>query len=112
MDKSDALQAFAALAQPTRLDVFRLLVTAGDTGLLSGEIGAKLDVRQNTMSANLTLLLNAGLVRNQREGRSVRYFANFDGIAGLLAFLMEDCCGGDHARCQPVIDAVTCKGEL
>lgn len=108
MDKLDSLHAFAALSQPTRLDVFRLLVKAGDKGLLSGQIGERLDVRQNTMSANLTVLLHSGLVRNQREGRSVRYFADFDGIRGLLAFLMEDCCGGDPSRCQPVIDAVTC----
>jgi DNA-binding transcriptional ArsR family regulator len=72
MDKTDALTAFAALSQETRLDVLRLLVKRGAEGALSGEIGAALGVRQNTMSANLAVLLNAGLVRNEREGRAVR----------------------------------------
>ncbi len=108
MDKSNALSVFAALSQQTRLDVFRLLVKAGMDGMLSGEIGEKLDVRQNTMSANLTVLLNAGLVRNERHSRTIRYFVDFDTIRGLLAFLMEDCCGGRAEICQPVIDEIAC----
>jgi DNA-binding transcriptional ArsR family regulator len=108
MDKKNALSALSALAQDTRMDVFRLLVKAGLTGRLSGEIGQELDVRQNTMSTNLAILLNAGLIRNQREGRSVRYFADFAGIRGLLAYLMEDCCGGRAELCQPVIDEIAC----
>lgn len=110
MDKTNALTAFAALGQETRLDVFRLLVRAGSGGMLAGEIGARLGVRQNTMSANLAVLLHAGLVRNRREGRAIRYFADFDGIRGLLAYLMEDCCGGRPADCAPVIEAIACPG--
>ncbi|MCP4071991.1 MAG: helix-turn-helix transcriptional regulator, partial [Hyphomicrobiales bacterium] len=68
MDNSETLMAFSALSQRTRLDVFRLLIKAGADGALSGEISDRLDVRQNTMSANLTVLLNAGLVRNERHG--------------------------------------------
>ena len=109
MDKSSALTAFAALGQETRLDVLRLLIRAGSDGLSAGEIGDKLDVRQNTMSANLSVLLHAGLVRNVREGRSIRYFADMDGVQGLLAFLMEDCCGGRPELCQPVIDSIACR---
>lgn len=108
MDKSDALTAFAALSQPTRLDVFRLLVQAGGEGMLAGEIGDALKVRQNTMSANLSILAQSGLIRNQREGRSIRYFADMDGMRGLLAFLMEDCCGGRPELCQPVINDIAC----
>lgn len=108
MDKSNALSVFAALSQQTRLDVFRLLVKAGADGMLSGEISEKLDVRQNTMSANLTVLLNAELVLNERHGRTIRYFADFDTMRGLLAFLMEDCCGGRTEICQPVIDEIAC----
>ncbi|MBZ0216103.1 MAG: metalloregulator ArsR/SmtB family transcription factor [Fimbriimonadaceae bacterium] len=108
MDISNALTIFSALSQQTRLDVFRLLVKAGDEGVLSGEIGDQLNVRQNTMSANLTVLLNAGLVRNERQGRTIRYFANFEAVRGLLAFLMEDCCGGNPEICQPVIDEIAC----
>ncbi|MDH3264169.1 MAG: metalloregulator ArsR/SmtB family transcription factor [Paracoccaceae bacterium] len=108
MDKIDALAAFAALSQETRLDVLRLLVRRGAEGALSGEIGAALGVRQNTMSANLTVLKHAGLVRNAREGRGVRYFADVEGIRGLLAFLMEDCCGGRPELCRPLIEEIAC----
>jgi ArsR family transcriptional regulator len=108
MESTEAISAFSALSQQTRLDVFRLLIKAGANGLLAGELGEQLDVRQNTMSANLTILLNAGLVRNERQGRTIRYFADFDAMRGLLAFLMEDCCGGRPDLCQPVIDEIAC----
>ncbi len=108
MDKKSALKAFSALSQGTRLDVFRLLVQADEQGMLSGEIGERLGVRQNTMSTNLAILLNAGLVRNEREGRTVRYFADYEGIRGLLVYLMEDCCRGKPELCQPLIDQIAC----
>lgn len=108
MDKLDVLSAFSALSQPTRLDVFRLLVKAGAKGIAAGDIGQKLEVRQNTMSANLTVLLNAGLIRNEREGRSIRYFVDFEGLRGLLAFLLEDCCGGRSELCRPLINEIAC----
>lgn len=108
MEKKEALNAFAALSQITRLDVFRLLVTAGETGMSAGDISETLDVRQNTMSANLSVLSRAGLIRNRREGRSIRYFADMEGMRGLLAFLMEDCCGGRPELCQPVINELAC----
>ncbi len=110
MDKTQALDAFAALGQATRLDVFRLLIKTGEAGLSAGEIGDALGVRQNTMSANLAILARSGLIRNAREGRSIRYFADMDGMRGLLAFLMEDCCGGRPALCQPVINELACAG--
>lgn len=108
MDRNHALDAFAALGQPTRLDVFRLLVKTGAAGLSAGDISAALGVRQNTMSANLSILVRSGLIRNEREGRSIRYFAYMARMRGLLAFLMEDCCGGRRALCQPVIDELAC----
>ncbi|MDZ7822675.1 MAG: metalloregulator ArsR/SmtB family transcription factor [Ahrensia sp.] len=108
MDIIQSTHAFAALSQPTRLEVLRALVKTGEIGMLAGDLGALLDVRQNTMSANLAVLLHAGLVRNQREGRAVRYFADFDGLRGILSFLMEDCCGGRPALCQPIINEIAC----
>jgi len=103
MDKSLALDAFAALSQATRLDVFRLLIKVGEAGMTAGEISAALEVRQNTMSANLGVLARAGLIRSEREGRSIRYFADVDGTRDLLSFLMEDCCGGHPELCQPLV---------
>ncbi len=108
MEKKPALDGFAALAQETRLDVFRLLVRAGPEGMSAGEIGAALGVRQNTMSANLAVLLRAGLVRNAREGRSIRYFADMAGIRALIGFLMEDCCGGRPEMCRTLLDEIDC----
>lgn len=108
MDKNHALDAFAALSQSTRLDVFRLLIKAGDAGMSAGDVAETLGVRQNTMSNNLSILSRSGLIRNVREGRSIRYFADMDGMRGLLAFLMEDCCGGRPELCQPVINELAC----
>ena len=109
MEKIDALAAFSALSQPTRLDVFRLLVEVGEAGLSAGEIATALDVRQNTLSANLAVLLNAGLVRNLREGRSIRYFADTEGLRGLLGYLLRDCCGGRPEICDPLIEDIACS---
>ncbi|MEQ9694786.1 metalloregulator ArsR/SmtB family transcription factor [Shimia sp. SDUM112013] len=109
MDKSESLLAFGALSQETRLDVFRLLIAAGEAGMLAGEIAETLGVRQNTMSANLSVLLSAGLVKNLREGRTIRYFANTDGLRGLLGFLLRDCCGGRPELCEPLIEDIACK---
>ncbi|ADU12733.1 ArsR/SmtB family transcription factor [Asticcacaulis excentricus] len=103
MDKKRTLEALAALSQETRLDAFRLLIQVGAEGLPAGEIGDRLSVKQNTMSANLSVLAQAGLIRSVREGRSIRYFADFDGMQGLLSYLLENCCGGDPEQCQPFI---------
>lgn len=108
MESIDALAAFSALSQPTRLDVFRLLIRAGEAGLLAGEIAERLEVRHNTLSANLAILLQARLVRNRREGRAIRYFADLDGLRRLLGFLLEDCCGGRPELCRPLIDEIAC----
>jgi len=113
MDKLHALIAFAALSQDTRLDAFRLLIKAGDKGMAAGEIATALSARQNTMSANLSVLAQAGLLRSERQGRSIRYFADLEGIRGLLGFLLEDCCGGNPSACQPFIAEIahTCEKD-
>ncbi len=103
-----ALEALSALSQETRLDVFRLLVKAGRGGLSAGDISKTLEVRQNTMSTNLAILTRAGLLKSVREGRSVRYMADFDGMRSLLSFLMEDCCGGSPDACGPMLDEIVC----
>lgn len=109
MDENTTLRALAALSQKTRLDVFRLLVKAGLEGMPAGEIGDRLGVRQNTMSTNLSILMNAGLIRNERQGRTVRYFADFDAMRELLAFLMDDCCNGRPEICEGIYDEINCS---
>lgn len=108
MDKKATLAALSALSQETRLEVFRLLVRTGPAGLRAGEIAERLGARQNTMSTNLAVLARAGLIHSAREGRSMRYFADLEGMRGLLAFLMEDCCGGRPEACAPLLDALAC----
>ena len=107
MDKTDAIAAFAALSQESRLDAFRLLVQAGEDGMLAGEIAQALGVRQNTMSTNLSVLLRAGLIANERQGRTVRYVPDMQGLKGLLGFLLQDCCGGQADLCAPLINSLT-----
>ena len=109
MDKSNALAAFAALSQPARLDAFRLLIKAGPEGLPAGQIATTLGQRQNTMSANLSVLAQAGLVTTTRQGRSILYSAHMPALRGLLSFLMEDCCGGAPEACEPLLDTLTCS---
>ena len=104
-----AVEAFAALAHATRLEVFRLLVKAGPEGMAAGDIAGRLDVRQNTMSTHLAVLSRAGLIAAERDGRSIIYQADMDGMRALLAFLMEDCCGGRPELCQPVLDEIACN---
>jgi ArsR family transcriptional regulator, arsenate/arsenite/antimonite-responsive transcriptional repressor len=109
MDKKLALAALAALGQETRLDIFRLLVKSGTEGVPAGEVASRLAAVQNTTSAHLKILLHAGLVRADRDGRIVRYVADMTGFRDLLAYLMEDCCNGSPELCRPVINAVTCE---
>lgn len=108
MEKNHALAALSALAHEMRIDVFRLLIQAGPEGMSAGEIASALGARANTLSNNLTILSNAGLVRSNREGRSIRYFAELEGMRGLLSFLMEDCCGGQPELCRPVLELIAC----
>jgi DNA-binding transcriptional ArsR family regulator len=103
MDKQACIAALAALGHETRLDAFRLLIGAGAEGLPAGEIGRRLGVLQNTMSAHLATLQQAGLLRSRREGRAVRYFADLDGVRRLLGYLLEDCCGGRPELCRPAL---------
>jgi ArsR family transcriptional regulator len=106
MDKTKSLEALSALSQETRLDIFRLLTKAEPEGICAGEIADAVGGRQNTVSTNLAILARAGLVRSVREGRSVRYFADLDGMSGLLSFLMEECCDGNPEACAPALKSV------
>ena len=95
-----AVQALGALAQGTRLSIFRLLVQAGPAGMAAGSIGEKLDLPPATLSFHLAGLTRAGLAQSRQEGRFVIYSADFEGMGRLLAYLTEDCCGGK--ACVPV----------
>jgi len=102
MEPQSAVSALAALAHPGRLEVFRLLVRAGPDGMAAGDIARSVGSLANTLSANLNVLSAAGLARSRRDGRSIIYAAAYDRMSELLAFLMEDCCGGNAEICAPL----------
>lgn len=99
MEGREVVLALAALAQETRLAVFRLLVAAGPSGLSAGSIAARLEVPPSTLSFHLKELDRAGLVRSWRRARQIVYAAEFETMRRLLAFLTEDCCGGHPEIC-------------
>ena len=103
METKSAVVSLAALAHEGRLAAFRLLVQAGGDGLAAGELARRLDMLPNTLSANLNILSRAGLITSQRDGRSIVYRAQYDAMRDLLAFLVEDCCGGSPEICAPLM---------
>src|SRR4029450_1193900 len=94
MEKSQAVAALAALAQESRLDVFRLLVQAGPEGMPAGQVARALDIAPNTLTFHFDRLRAAGLVTVRRESRSMIYAARFEAMNALLGFLTQDCCAG------------------
>ena len=107
MESEVAILALAALAQPTRLEAFRLLVRHEPDGLPAGDIARALAVPQNTMSAHLNILSRAGLVSSQRQSRVVTYRAEMETLRELVLFLLKDCCGGNAELCAPLIAELT-----
>jgi ArsR family transcriptional regulator len=101
MKKDKAIAALAALAQESRLDVFRMLVQSGPDGLPAGEIGAKLGVPSPTLSFHLNHLKHAGLVSCRRDSRSIIYSADYKAMNDLISYMMENCCRGNADQCAP-----------
>jgi ArsR family transcriptional regulator, arsenate/arsenite/antimonite-responsive transcriptional repressor len=99
METKQALLALSALAQETRLAIYRLLVQAGPQGMAAGSVGEALDLAPATLSFHLAGLTRAGLAQSRNEGRFVIYSADYQAMNGLVAFLTENCCGG--ASCNP-----------
>lgn len=95
MEIQKALIVFDALSQETRLRAFRLLVEAGPEGMPAGQISEQLSTPHNTMSFHLTHLVNAGIIKSRKRGRSVIYSADFALMQSLLGFLIKDCCSRD-----------------
>ncbi|MCE2510522.1 MAG: helix-turn-helix transcriptional regulator [Alphaproteobacteria bacterium] len=108
-----ALDALAALAQETRLRVFRLLVQEGPGGLSAGEIATKLKLAPATLTFHAAQLRHAGLVTSKREGRNILYRANFDSMNALMTYLTENCCQGEDcgvpAACGPANEPLPAK---
>src|SRR2546430_5774409 len=111
MESEQAILALAALAQSTRLTVFRLLVKHEPEGLAAGDIARAIAVPQNTMSAHLAILARAGLVMSERKSRSIIYRANLPAFQDLTSFMVEDCCGGRGELCAPDAGCKPSRGK-
>ncbi|BCP54244.1 transcriptional regulator [Kaistia sp. 32K] len=107
MNETQALDAFAALSQATRLQMVRILVQAGPAGLPAGSVGEAVGVSSSGASFHLAHLERAGLIQSRREHRSIIYSARFQTLAGLVEFLMRDCCQGHPEVCAPAIGALS-----
>jgi ArsR family transcriptional regulator, arsenate/arsenite/antimonite-responsive transcriptional repressor len=109
MEMTDAVDALSALAQETRLKVYRLLVEAGPEGLPAGRIGEALGLPPATLSFHLAHLARAGLARARQDGRFVIYSADYDNMNALVGYLTENCCGG--RACSPSVKPLVMKGK-
>ena len=103
MDQHRAIAALGALAQETRLALFRLLVTSGSDGMAAGAIAERLAVAPSSLSFHLQELVHAGLIRQRRLGRNLIYSAEYEAMSELLVYLTENCCGRG-AACAPLYD--------
>lgn len=106
MDIKSAVSQLASIAQEARLEIFRLLVQAGENGLPAGSIGEKLNIPGSTLSFHLKELSHAGLINSRSESRFIYYSANYEAMNGLLAYLTENCCAGSkdcsaESNCKP-----------
>ena len=107
MDEIKTIAALAALAQATRLQTFRLLVEREPEGVPAGELARMIGVPQNTMSAHLSIMANAGLVSGERQSRSIIYRADLERFREVTLYLIKDCCGGSVELCAPLIKELT-----
>lgn len=108
MDERQALSAFGALSQETRLRILRMLVVAGPQGLSAGAIADQAAVAASNVSFHMKELERAGLAAARRDARSIIYSADYDALSGLIRFLMEDCCSGHPEICAPFVTAAAC----
>ncbi|MDF2617572.1 MAG: putative transcriptional regulator, ArsR family [Xanthobacteraceae bacterium] len=103
MESERAILAFAALAQSTRLDVFKLLIEHEPHGLPAGEVAKRLGVPHNTMSTHLAVLSRAGLIGAERQSRTIIYRVRLAAVSELASFLVQNCCAGRPEVCEPLL---------
>ena len=108
MESDAVIKALAALAQASRLQIFRALVVAGDTGMSPGELAEQLQVLPNTLSFHLKELMNAGLVTQERDGRRLIYRAGFVQMNDVMSYLTANCCQGQACELQDVTQCAAC----
>lgn len=108
LSPADAIAVLAALAQPTRLEIFRMLLKHEPIGITAGVIAGAVGAPHNSISTHLAILVRAGLLRSARDGRSIVYRADIEGMRALVGFLVNDCCDGHPELCN-LLDAAAAK---
>lgn len=112
LSEPHAISALAALAQPTRLAIFRLLVKHEPVGITAGVIAETVGAPHNTLSTHLAILVRAGLLRSSRDGRTIIYRSDVKGMQSLISFLIDDCCNGHPELCGiPNATGASCDCE-
>ena len=109
MTQDEAIAALAALAQPSRLAVFRRLVRAGPDGMTPGELSRELEIVPSTLSGHLSALRGAGLLRAKRMRREIPYAADLKMVSALVGFLLADCCDGQLENCAEILDLLEAR---
>lgn len=112
MEERQALIAFGAISQETRLRIVRLLVKAGPEGMPAGAVADAVEVSPSNVSFHLKELERAGLVAARRDSRSIVYRSEYGTLGGLIRFLMEDCCGGRPEICEPARAVASCSPDV
>lgn len=110
MDQNDAIEAFAALAQESRLSIFRVLVKEEPQGLPVGEISRRLNIVPSTLSGHLGILKRAGLLKSTRHQREIHYATNLESMSDLIRFVLEDCCSGQVENCGEIVSLLSSDG--
>jgi DNA-binding transcriptional ArsR family regulator len=111
MDQNGAIETFSALAQPTRISVFRLLVQVGPAGLPALEISRRLGTVPSTLSGHLAILKRSGILTATRHQREIHYAANLAAVNELIEFLLSDCCGGQISNCGDILTLLAIEGR-
>ena len=111
MDQDSAIDVFSALAQPTRISVFRLLVQIGPAGLPALEISRRLGIVPSTLSGHLAILKRSGILTATRHQREIHYAANLAAVNELVEFLLSDCCGGQISNCGDILTLLNLEGS-
>lgn len=111
MDATDVCPALSGLAQPTRLEVFRLLIASEPAGVAAGDIARRIGVPHNTLSSHLAVLTRCGLISSERKSRSIIYRADLVRFREIILYLLKDCCNGKPEVCAPLLADLTpcCK---
>jgi len=105
MDISAAVDSLGALAQESRLKIFRLLLRSGPEGMAAGDIARRLRMPHNTLSFHIAIMARARLLASRKAGRSIIYAVDLEGTRDLLRFLVEDCCGGEPEICGRLVES-------